>query len=42
VAIEEWQAHEGEWELGVLIDRALGTVLGAGAPLRATRTGSKR
>jgi MftR C-terminal domain len=37
VAAEEWQAQDdGEGELGALIDQALGTVLGAGAPLRAT------
>lgn len=38
VAAEEWQAQDGEGELGALIDQALGTVLGAGAPLRATPT----
>jgi AcrR family transcriptional regulator len=32
VAIEEWQAQNGEGELGALIDQALGTVLDA--PLR--------
>lgn len=43
VAAEEWQAQDdGEGELGALIDQALGTVLGAGAPLRATPTASKR
>jgi AcrR family transcriptional regulator len=40
VAAEEWQAQDGEGDLGALIDRALGTVLGA--PLRATPTPSKR
>ena len=41
VAIEEWQAQDGgREELGALIDQALGTVLGAGAPLRATPTAS--
>jgi AcrR family transcriptional regulator len=38
VAAEEWQAQDGEGDLGALIDQALGTVLGAGAPLRATPT----
>jgi AcrR family transcriptional regulator len=41
VAIEEWQAQNGgREELGALIDQALGIVLGAGAPLWATPTGS--
>jgi AcrR family transcriptional regulator len=39
VAIEEWQAQDGEGELGALIDRALGTVLAG--PLRATPTPQK-
>jgi AcrR family transcriptional regulator len=38
VAAEEWQAQDGEGELGALIDQALGTVFGA--PLRATTTPS--
>jgi AcrR family transcriptional regulator len=38
VAIEEWQAQDGEGDLGALIDQALGTVLDA--PLRATPTPS--
>ena len=38
VAIEEWQAQDGERELGALIDQALGTVLDG--PLRATPTTS--
>lgn len=38
VAAEEWQAQDGREELGALIDQALSTVLGAGAPLRATPT----
>jgi hypothetical protein len=38
VAIEEWQAQDGEGELGALIDQALGTVLDG--PLRATPTPS--
>jgi AcrR family transcriptional regulator len=38
VAAEEWQAQDGEGDLGALIDQALGTVLGAGGPLRATPT----
>jgi AcrR family transcriptional regulator len=40
VAAEEWQAQDGQGELGALIDQALSTVLGA--PLRATPTPSKR
>ena len=40
VAAEEWQAQDGDGDLGALIDQALGTVLGA--PLRATATASKR
>jgi AcrR family transcriptional regulator len=40
VAIEEWQAQDGEGELGALIDQALGTVLAG--PLRAMPTRSKR
>jgi AcrR family transcriptional regulator len=43
VAAEEWQAQDdGDEELGALIDQALGTVLGTGAPLRATPTPRKR
>ena len=38
VAIEEWQAQDGEEDLGALIDQALGTILDA--PLRATPTPS--
>jgi AcrR family transcriptional regulator len=37
VAIEEWQSHDGQGDLGGLIDRALGAVLG---PLQATATPS--
>jgi AcrR family transcriptional regulator len=33
VAAEEWQAQDGEGDLGALIDRALGTVLGRGRTL---------
>ena len=40
VAIEEWQAHDGQGNLGVLIDRALGAVLDG--PLRATTTLKRR
>jgi AcrR family transcriptional regulator len=40
VAAEEWQAQDGDGDLGALIDQALGTVLGA--PLRVTATASKR
>jgi AcrR family transcriptional regulator len=40
VAAEEWQAQDGEGDLGALIDRALGSVLGG--PLQATTTRSKR
>jgi AcrR family transcriptional regulator len=32
VAVEEWQAHDGQQELAVLIDRALGTVLAGAVP----------
>jgi hypothetical protein len=39
VAIEEWQARDGQQDLGGLIDRALGAVLTG--PLPATTT-SKR
>jgi AcrR family transcriptional regulator len=38
VAAEEWQAQDGEGDLGALIDQALGAVLGAGGLLRATPT----
>jgi AcrR family transcriptional regulator len=34
VAIEDWQAHDGQGDLGALIDRALGSVLAG--PLQAT------
>ena len=40
VAAEEWQAQDGEGELGALIDQALGSVLGG--PLQATTTWRKR
>jgi AcrR family transcriptional regulator len=40
VAAEEWQAQDDEGDLGALIDRALGSVLGG--PLQATTTRSKR
>jgi hypothetical protein len=40
VAIEEWQAHDGQGNLGVLIDRALGAVLDG--PLPATTTLKRR
>jgi hypothetical protein len=40
VAIEEWQAHDGQGELGGLIDRALGSVLAG--PLLATATTQRR
>ena len=36
VAIEEWQAHDGQQDLGALIDRALASVLAG--PLQATAT----
>jgi hypothetical protein len=35
VAIEEWQAHDGQGDLRGLIDRALGSVLAG--PLHRTR-----
>jgi AcrR family transcriptional regulator len=38
VAIEDWQAHDGQRDLGALIDRALGSVLAG--PLQATATQS--
>ena len=40
VAAEEWQAQDGEGELGALIDQALGSVLDG--PLQATTTWRKR
>ena len=40
VAAEEWQAQDGEGDLGALIDQALGSVLGR--PLQATTTWRKR
>ena len=40
VAAEEWQAQDGEGDLGALIDQALGSVLGG--PLQATTTWRKR
>jgi AcrR family transcriptional regulator len=36
VAIEEWQAHDGQGNLGALIDRALGSVLAGPLPVTAT------
>jgi AcrR family transcriptional regulator len=36
VAIEEWQAHDGQQGLGGLIDRALGSVLAGPVPVTAT------
>jgi NAD(P)-dependent dehydrogenase (short-subunit alcohol dehydrogenase family) len=40
VAIEEWQARDGQGDLGTLIDRALGCVLAG--PLRPTSTPKRR
>jgi AcrR family transcriptional regulator len=40
VAIEEWQARDGQGDLGTLIDRALGCILAG--PLRATSTPKRR
>jgi AcrR family transcriptional regulator len=40
VAIEEWQAHDGQQDLGALIDRALGSILTG--PLPATATPQRR
>jgi AcrR family transcriptional regulator len=40
VAIEEWQAHDGQQDLRALIDRALGAVLAG--PVRATATPKRR
>jgi AcrR family transcriptional regulator len=40
VAIEEWQAHDGQGDLGGLIDRALGSVLAG--PLQVTATMKRR
>jgi AcrR family transcriptional regulator len=40
VAIEEWQAHDGQQDLGALIDRALGSVLAG--PLQVTATPKRR
>ena len=36
VAIEEWQAHDGQQDLGALIDRTLGSVLTGPVPATAT------
>ena len=36
VAIEEWQTHDGQQDLGALIDRALGSVLTDPLPARTT------
>jgi hypothetical protein len=36
VAIEEWQAHDGQQDLGALIDRTLGSILTG--PLQVTAT----
>jgi AcrR family transcriptional regulator len=36
VAIEEWQAHDGQADLRMLIDRALGSVLAGPVPATAT------
>ena len=36
VAIEDWQAHDGQGDLGALIDRALDAVLARPAPATAT------
>ena len=36
VAIEEWQAHDGQGDLRGLIDRALGAVLAGPVPATAT------
>jgi AcrR family transcriptional regulator len=35
VAIEEWQAHDGQGDLGALIDRALDAVLASSVPATA-------
>jgi AcrR family transcriptional regulator len=40
VAIEEWQAHDGQGDLRGLIDRALGSVLAG--PLQVTATTKRR
>ena len=40
VAAEEWQAQDGDGDLGALLDRALGSVLGG--PLQTTKTWRKR
>jgi AcrR family transcriptional regulator len=40
VAIEEWQAHDGQQDLGALIDQALGSILAD--PLPATKTPKRR
>jgi hypothetical protein len=40
VAIEEWQAQDGQEDLGGLIDRALGSVLAG--PLQVTATSKGR
>ena len=36
VAIEEWQAHDGQQDLGALIDRTLGSILTGPVPVTAT------
>jgi AcrR family transcriptional regulator len=36
VAIEEWQAHDGQQDLGARIDRTLGSVLAGPLPVTAT------
>jgi AcrR family transcriptional regulator len=41
VAIEEWQARDGQEDLRTLIHRALGTILASHAPATATRSGDK-
>jgi AcrR family transcriptional regulator len=40
VAIEEWQAHDGQQDLGALIDRTLGSILAG--PLQVTATPKPR
>jgi AcrR family transcriptional regulator len=35
VAIEEWQAHDGQQDLGALIDRTLGSILTGPVPVTA-------
>jgi AcrR family transcriptional regulator len=41
VAIEEWQARDGQGDLRALIGRALGAILASHAPATATRSGDK-